>query len=122
MFGYRRKPGTSTGESLLKYKPPRPGFPGAKDTSRLDEIFKEAYEMGKNRVVDTEGNIHERIRVVVETECKEDFATYTWNTMSEINQMLNSNKDFISIGDIVVRCKSIVSVYKIEEKPKENES
>ena len=115
MFGLRRKPGISTGEALKNIKPPAPG---SKDTSKLDEVFKEAHEMGKNRVVDTEGNIHERINIVVETESRGDFDTYTWNTIAEINQMLNSNMDFINIGDIVVKRESVVGVYKIEEQSK----
>lgn len=135
MFGYHRKPGISTGEALKNIKPPAPGTnpipqspngrpkaPGEKDTSRLDEVLKKAQEMCKNRVIDTEGNIHERIRVVVETECRGDFDTYTWNTIAEIKQMLNSNMDFINIGDIVVKRESVVGVYKIEEQSKEDES
>ena len=148
MFGYHRKPIISTREALEKLlkskreipmpnynRPPRPGTnpipqsqngrpkaPWEKDTSRLDEIFKEAYEMGKNRVIDTEGNIHERIRVVIETECTDNFDTYTWNTIAEINQMLNSNMGFINIGDIIVKRESVVGVYKIEEQSKENKS
>lgn len=118
MPGVRRSD-TSSGEAL---KNVRPSAPGIEDTSRLDEIFKEAHAMGKNIVVDTEGNIHERIKVMVQTGFNDGFDTYTWNTMLEINQMLNSNMDFINIGDIAIRRKSIIGVYKIEEKLNENES
>lgn len=79
-------------------------------------------ERAKEIIIDTDNNIHERIRVIVETECKDDFGTYTWNTIAEINQMLNSNMDFINIRDIVVKRESVVGVYKIEEQSKEDES
>lgn len=108
-----REPSTSTGEALLKYKPPSTG---ATDASRLNEIFKESQEMSKNRIVDTEGNSREEIKVAIDMINEEYFNTKTYLTIREINQSLNSDMDFINIGNVIVKRESVVDVYKVEEK------
>lgn len=75
-------------------------------------------ERDKNIIIDTKGNVREKIKVTINTSNTEYFYTETYLTMGEINQLLNSKTDFINIGDVIVNRESVVEVYKL----KENES
>lgn len=56
--------------------------------------------------------------MIIELDNNHDSHTYSYDTVQEINQKLNSDLEFITIGDLVLKRKSIISVMKTEEKYK----
>lgn len=173
MFGYHRKPSTSTGEVLEKllkskreipipnYNRPtrlgtnpipqsqngRPKAPWEKDTSRLDEIFKEptydppvinitgvsvdeAEELRKVLSRLDLGNLNGRRYNVLPRKNTLTYIystsgidnAYTDDTIQEINAKLNSNKEFITIGNVTVKRESVIQVIKTDKEFKEDES
>lgn len=48
--------------------------------------------------------------------------TYTDDTTQEINIKLNSDKEFITIGNVVVKRESVIQVIKTDKEFKEDES
>ena len=64
------------------------------------------------------GTNPEKIRVIVQLDNNYDFDTELYDTIEEINNKLNSDAEFITIGDLVLKRESIVSVIKILEEDK----
>lgn len=150
MYGVRT-PDTSTREVLEYCKTPihcKPPAPGSKDTSRLDKISNnstcnppiinitgvsehEAKELTKILSEYDFGILDSRKYKIlprkntltyIYTLESEDKETYTDDTIQEINIKLNSNEEFINIGNVVVKRKSVIQVIKTDKEFKENES
>ena len=147
MFGLRRKPGIGT--NVRPQSPNiRPKAPGMKDTSKLDEVFKgTTYNPPVIRITGVSKDEAEDLKKILSrleiggltgrkyevlprentltyiyTNNGEAETTYTDDTTQEINMKLNSDKDFITIGNVVVKRESVIQVIKTDKEFKEDES
>lgn len=80
----------------------------------VDDVRKEISKLGLSKnVLASSENIQRIItKIYIELENREDFETYSYDTVEEINNKLNSDAEFITIGDLVLKRKSIVSIEK----------
>ncbi|AIY82199.1 hypothetical protein U728_3753 (plasmid) [Clostridium botulinum 202F] len=118
-----KRPGTSTAESLMSIKPPL-HFSNVINISGIDpkDIQALKLELAKFNFGTLDGiqvNINEkreRTKIFITLENKEFIDTFSDETIDEINSKLNSNKEFITIGNLNVKRKSVISVSELENK------
>ncbi|KIN80949.1 hypothetical protein [Clostridium botulinum] len=87
-----------------------------------DDIRKAISKLSLNKNVltslDSENIQRITTKIYIGLESREDFETYSYDTVEEINNKLNSDAEFITIGDLVLKRESIVIVMKILEEDK----
>ncbi|EHN17036.1 hypothetical protein [Clostridium sporogenes] len=81
-----------------------------------DEVRKEISKLSKNVLTPLEDTQRVKTKVIIELNSGRDFDTYSYDTVQEINEKLNSDSDFITIGDLVLKCESIESIWKTTEE------
>ncbi len=121
-----KRPGTSTVESLKNIKPPLQ-FSNVINISGIDpnDIQALKLELAKFNFGTLNGiqvNINEkreRRKIFITLENSEYIDTFTDETIDEINLKLNSSEEFIRIGNLNVKRKSVISVLKSENKCEE---
>ncbi|MFR1378454.1 MAG: hypothetical protein ACLSTJ_05805 [Clostridium neonatale] len=141
MFGYHRKPGTSTGEALRKlpklkreipmtnyikeptYDPPVIRITGvSKDEAEDLKKILSRLEIGGLTGRKYEVLPRTNTLTYIYTDGVESESTYTEDTIQEINEKLNSDKEFITIGNIVIKRKLVMEVIKTDKEFNQSES
>ncbi|MBY6965314.1 hypothetical protein [Clostridium botulinum] len=83
-----------------------------------NEVRKEISKLSKNFLTPLEDTQRIKTKVIIELNNGRDFETYSYDTVQEINKGLNSDSDFITIGDLVLKRESIESIWKTSEEYK----
>ncbi len=86
----------------------------------IDDIRKaiSKLSLSKNVLTPLEDTQRIKTKVIIELNNGRDFETYSYDTVQEINEKLNSDLDFITIGEFVFKRESIENIWKTTEEYK----
>lgn len=84
----------------------------------LADIKKSISKLSESILMSSENISRIKTKVIIGLNTSHDFGTYSYDTVQEINEKLNSDSDFITIGDLVLKRKSIESIWKTSEEYK----
>ncbi|WP_061342964.1 hypothetical protein [Clostridium botulinum] len=120
------RPGTSTAESLISIKPPLPSSNvinikgiNPKDVQTLKLELAKLNFGTLNGIQVNINEKREKTKIFITLENSEYIDTLSDETIDEINLKLNSSEEFIRIGNLNVKRKSVISVLKSENKCEE---